>query len=167
MSPIFAYAAELYREMREEFELHIEAAHASAEAGTRGAMLNKHGRAEGIDAYSLMTGPWSRVERYGSAELIEWCELHGRPSVARFEREWFASWQGETSREGEEFPADGVMRTADLTGPEHPGILVSFPQDTNLTPEMRAELIQRFRDAQGAYPVAMNFDHPTRHAADC
>lgn len=95
MSPIFTYAAELYREMREEFELTVEAAHAAAEEGTRGAMLNKHGRAEGIDAYSLMTGPWSRVERYASPELIEWCELHGRPSVARFEREWFTSWQGE------------------------------------------------------------------------
>jgi hypothetical protein len=104
MSPIFTYAAELYREMREEFELTVEAAHAAAEEGTRGAMLNKHGRAEGIDAYSLMTGPWSRVERYGSPELIEWCELHGRPSVARFEREWFTSWQGaEPLPEAEEF----------------------------------------------------------------
>lgn len=95
MSPIFTWAADLWREMREEFELSVEAAHAAAEEGTGGAMLNKHGRAEGIDAYSLMTGPWSRVERYGSPELIEWCQTEGRPSVARFEREWFASWLGE------------------------------------------------------------------------
>lgn len=95
MSPIFQYAAELYREMREDFELQVEAAHKAAEEGTRGSMLNARGRREGIDAYSLMTGPWHRVRMYGSPELIEWCETEGRPSVARFEREWFAAWLGE------------------------------------------------------------------------
>lgn len=115
MSPIFTYAAELYREMREEFELSVEAAHAAAEEGTHGSMLNKHGRAEGIDAYSLMTGPWSRVERYGSPELIEWCESNGRPSVARFEREWFASWQGETPLPDAEL----VMPDYDVNSPEY------------------------------------------------
>lgn len=95
MSPIYEYAAGLWREMRDEFELQVEAAHAAAEEGTHGKMLNARGRREGIDAYSLMTGPWSRVRLYGSPELIEWCETEGRPSVARFEREWFAAWLGE------------------------------------------------------------------------
>lgn len=113
MSPIFQYAADLYREMREEFELQVEAAHKAAEEGTRGSMLNARGRREGIDAYSLMTGPWHRVRMYGSPELIEWCEAEGRPSVARFEREWFAAWLGEEPLpEAVEFPADGVVRVA-------------------------------------------------------
>lgn len=113
MSPIFEYAAGLWREMREEFELEVLAAYQAAEAGTGGAMLNKLGRREGIDAYSLMTGPWHRVIRYGAPELIEWCETTGRPSAAKFEREWFTSWIGEEPLpEAVEFPADGVMREA-------------------------------------------------------
>jgi hypothetical protein len=117
VSPIFTYAADLYREMRQEFELSVEAAHAAAELGTGGAMLNRHGRAEGIDAYSLMTGPWRRVLLYGAPELIEWCEANGRPSVARFEREWFAAWMGEMPEpEAREYPADGATRATILGG---------------------------------------------------
>lgn len=201
MSPIFTYAAELYREMREEFELSVETAHAAAEEGTGGAMLNKHGRAEGIDAYSLMTGPWSRVERYGSPELIEWCQEYGRPSVARFEREWFTSWLGEMPEpDALQEQLDGIRavytpermaieralaaagpprmmnrREANetlnkvldiLRGVERPvalgfdgssdGIVLSFPNDPHLTEEMRRDIVTRFRDAQGLYPVVVD-----------
>lgn len=196
MSPIFTYAAELYREMRDEFELSIEAAHAAAEEGTHGAMLNKHGRAEGIDAYSLMTGPWSRVERYGSPELIEWCEENGRPSVARFEREWFASWQGDLPEpDAVEYPADGVMRTADLSGTQRltlsnlpPGMASNLPcadpanhsQPCSCSalellmpdydkdsPEYR-EAERRFNEAHSEHvEVSFHETRPTRHAADC
>lgn len=88
MSAIFRNAAYQYREMRQEFELVLEAAYAKAEAGTGGAMLNSLGRSEHIDAYSLLMGQWRRVEKYGSPELIEWFQQHGRPSVSDFESEW-------------------------------------------------------------------------------
>jgi hypothetical protein len=90
-SPIFQHAADQYREMRREFEIELEAAYAAAEEGTRGCLLNALGRREPVTAYSLLTGPWSRVEKYGSPELIEWFERVGRPSVLDFEREWLRS----------------------------------------------------------------------------
>lgn len=88
MSAIFRNAAYQYREMRQEFELVLEAAYAKAEEGTGGAMLNARGRAEGVTAYSLLMGQWRRVELYGSPELIEHFQKHGRPSVSDFESEW-------------------------------------------------------------------------------
>lgn len=103
MSPIFTYAAELYATMRADFELTVEAAYQAAEKQTGGAVLNRQGRAEGIDPYSLMTGPWSRVVKYGAPELVQWAEDFGRPSVTQFEREWFAAWLGEPLPEAEEF----------------------------------------------------------------
>lgn len=88
MSAIFRHAALQYRAMRAEFDLVLEAAYAKAEAGTGGAMLNARGRSEGVDAYSLLMGQWRRVELYGSPELIEHFEQHGRPSVSDFETSW-------------------------------------------------------------------------------
>lgn len=92
MSPIFAYAADQYRQMRREFDDVLEAAYVAAEQGAHGSMLNSAGRSAPIDPYSLLTGPWSRVLKYASPELIEWFEEVGRPSVTEFEREWFANW---------------------------------------------------------------------------
>lgn len=88
MSAIFTHAAMAYREMRQEFELVLEAAYAAAEEGTRGAMLNSLGRQEHVDAYSLLIGPWRRVEKYASPELVEWFEMKGRPSLSDYEAEW-------------------------------------------------------------------------------
>jgi hypothetical protein len=88
VSAIFRNAAFQYREMRQEFELVLEAAYAAAEEGAHGKMLNTLGRSEHVDAYSLMMGPWRRVEKYASPELIEWFQQHPRPSVADYESEW-------------------------------------------------------------------------------
>jgi hypothetical protein len=94
MSPIFKAAAEQWRAMRTEFDLVLEAAYRRAEEGAHGSMLNATGRRGGVSAYSLLTGPWSRVEKYGSPELIEHFQKHGRPSLADFEREWMMSRLG-------------------------------------------------------------------------
>lgn len=93
MSVIFDHAAALWHDMRSEFDLVLEAAYARAEDGTHGKLLNRRGRAAGIDPYSLLTGPWSRVAAYGSDELLEHFRAVGRPSLDRFEREWLASRQ--------------------------------------------------------------------------
>jgi hypothetical protein len=59
----------------------------TAEAETKGYMLNREGRARGIDERSLFTGPESRVARYASPELIEFFESNPRPTRAS----WFGS----------------------------------------------------------------------------
>ena len=56
----------------------------AAEAATNGYMLNKTGRAAGIDEKSLLTGPESRVLKYGSPELISHLGQHGRPTRESF-----------------------------------------------------------------------------------
>lgn len=93
-SPIFADAARQWVAMRAEFELVVQAAYEAAEEATNAHLLNRRGLAAGIDSYSLMTGPWARVEAYGSAELVEHFETKGRPALERFEREWLAARQG-------------------------------------------------------------------------
>lgn len=143
-SPIFQHAADMYREMRREFDVVLEAAYAAAEEGTHGSLLNALGRREPVTAFSLLTGPWSRVEKYGSPELIEWFNQVGRPSVLDFEREWLhARW---------EMP--WPLLTDDEPEPEpEPRIVLQFPNDPDLTDEMRAEVAARFSQAQGLYPV--------------
>lgn len=91
MSVIFDHAAGKWAEMRSEFDLVLEAAYAKAEESTNGCLLNRRGRAEGIDPYSILTGPYVRVLAFASPELIEHFEAVGRPSLARFEREWLHS----------------------------------------------------------------------------
>lgn len=58
----------------------------SAEAATNGYMLNKAGRAAGIDERTLFTGPRSRVAKYASPELKEWFAYHGRPTREAYMR---------------------------------------------------------------------------------
>jgi hypothetical protein len=58
-----------------------------AEAATNGYMLNKAGKAAGIDERTLFTGPESRVRKYASPELFEFFESHPRPTRAS----WFGS----------------------------------------------------------------------------
>lgn len=92
MSAIYRQAATMWHEMRAEFELTLEAAYAKAEGSTNACMLNARGWAEGIDPYSLLTGPYVRVQAFGSPELIEHFGNVGRPSLERFEREWLESY---------------------------------------------------------------------------
>lgn len=63
----------------------IEREYAAAETATIGYMLNRRGREAGISARSLLTGPESRVRKYGSDELIAYFEDHGRPTEAYFQ----------------------------------------------------------------------------------
>ena len=90
-SPIFEHAAAEWSLMRAEFELVVQAAYEAAEVATNARFLNRRGLAAGIDSYSLMTGPYARVQAFASPELIEHFETVGRPSLERFEREWLAA----------------------------------------------------------------------------
>jgi hypothetical protein len=55
-----------------------------AEAETKGYMLNKAGRAAGIDERTLFTGPESRVAKYATRELLDFFDDHPRPTRAAF-----------------------------------------------------------------------------------
>jgi hypothetical protein len=47
-------------------------------------MLNRAGKAAGIDERSLFTGPESRARRYASEELLNHWQSHPRPTSAYF-----------------------------------------------------------------------------------
>lgn len=94
-SAIFAEAARQWREMRGEFGDVLEAAYQAAERATNACMVNAAGVREGVGSWSLMSGPWSRVEKYGSPELLEHFQRVGRPDLEAFEREWIAVRRGE------------------------------------------------------------------------
>ncbi|MBO0609374.1 hypothetical protein [Myceligenerans salitolerans] len=104
-SPIFEHAAAEWSRMRAEFELVVQAAYEAAEVATNARFLNRRGMAAGIDSYSLMTGPFARVEAFASAELVEHFEHVGRPSLERFEREWLAARTEWTDESGSLTPA--------------------------------------------------------------
>lgn len=68
---------------REEYESYTASQYFQAEAEV-GFMLNAEGRKNGIDAFSLFSGPVSRVKRYGSEELQAWFGRNGRQTLASF-----------------------------------------------------------------------------------
>lgn len=88
MSLRFERAMQEWRECREAYELHLEAAYAEAVEGTQGSLLNDRGARAGIRAESLFMGPQVRAFAYASAELREWWETHPRVTFADFEAGW-------------------------------------------------------------------------------
>lgn len=72
-----------HEQAREEYESYVASQHDRAE-NEIGFMLNKEGRAKGIDAYSLFSGPVSRAKKYGSEELQAWFGRNGRQTLASY-----------------------------------------------------------------------------------
>ena len=68
-----------------EFQDHLEALYARAETECAGQLLNARGRAADIDAFTLLYGPWVRVEAYASEELRDWLATAGRITFEEFE----------------------------------------------------------------------------------
>lgn len=58
-----------------------------AEKATRGNMLNKRGKADGVDPLTLFTGQLSRARRYASEELMRWWSTNGRMNLTQFRAE--------------------------------------------------------------------------------
>lgn len=58
-----------------------------AETECRGYLLNKRGRAAGVDPASLFTGPRARAEAYASEELRRWWENNPRRTYAEYRAE--------------------------------------------------------------------------------
>jgi hypothetical protein len=63
--------------------------YAVAENECRGVLLNRAGRATGVDPASLFCGPASRVRKYASEELRTWFARHGRITYGECKYNWF------------------------------------------------------------------------------
>lgn len=76
------------RQQREsEYQDEVYRQWLQAESETNGYMLNKAGKAAGIDERTLFTGPQSRVAKYASRELRDYFDAHPRPTRVS----WFGS----------------------------------------------------------------------------
>lgn len=89
MSAIMTAAMDTYREMRDDFELHRNAEFMRAHEAVRGVMLNRRGRQDGIDPYSLFMGSTARAITYASEDLLRYWIDTPRPVLAEFETAWF------------------------------------------------------------------------------
>ncbi|MCF6467395.1 hypothetical protein FAF44_03060 [Nonomuraea sp. MG754425] len=56
----------------------------AAERYTRGNLINRAGRAAGVDGRTLLSGPQARADRYASDELRVWWEQHPRMTLVEF-----------------------------------------------------------------------------------
>jgi hypothetical protein len=75
-----ARAAKRRQDAESEYRDEVYRQWLHAEAATNGYMLNKAGKAAGIDERTLFTGPESRVNKYASRELLDWFHAHPRPT---------------------------------------------------------------------------------------
>jgi hypothetical protein len=94
-SPLFATAVDAYHQARDEWSLLVEAAYLRAEAATRGHLLNRRGREQGIDPRTLFYGSQLRATAYASEELAAHWREHpaDRLPWADFEARWAAERQ--------------------------------------------------------------------------
>lgn len=87
-SAIFEAAARLYAKMRIDYERYLEYAYDTALEGTGGVLVNKQGRALGIDGLDLFSGHKAYAMKYASEELIEFWKKHPRLTQAEYEANW-------------------------------------------------------------------------------
>lgn len=80
-------ARERRQQREQEYRDEVYRMWLQAENETNGYMLNKAGKAAGIDERSLFTGPQARVAKYASRELRDFFDAHGRPTRVS----WFGS----------------------------------------------------------------------------
>jgi len=74
----------LQRAVRRSYDEWLHMAYLQAEKRTRGNMLNRAGKAAGVDPLTLFTGPVSRARRYASEDLMRWWKQHDRMNFTQF-----------------------------------------------------------------------------------
>lgn len=85
-SPLIAAALELREQLRDEYQLELEARYAQALDDCSGVLLNDRGRAAGVSSWSLFVRNNRKlVDAYASEELREWFERHPHPTFAERE----------------------------------------------------------------------------------
>ncbi|WP_141575887.1 hypothetical protein [Actinomadura sp. WMMA1423] len=72
--------------LRDAYQDWVHSQYLLAEEYTRGNLLNRVGKAAGVDPYSLFSGQWSRARKYASEELVAFWGEHGRITFAEFKR---------------------------------------------------------------------------------
>lgn len=87
-SRFFAEAARRYHEARAEYEVYTEGRYARAMDDCAGVLLSQRGRQAGVSSYSLFSGPWVRVQAYGSRELQDWFAANGRMTYTEWENQY-------------------------------------------------------------------------------
>lgn len=92
-SLIFEEAASQYRQMKEDYWAHVDAAYGLAEVETNGVLLNMEGRRKHIDSRLLFTRQQSFAMKYASEELKDHWTRNPRPNLQDFERQWVWSFQ--------------------------------------------------------------------------
>lgn len=73
--------------LRAEYDVLQEHAYTLAETETNGVMLNRRGKAAGINPWSLFSGTWVRAQAYASEELLDHWVKHPRVTWSQFERQ--------------------------------------------------------------------------------
>lgn len=72
------------KQLRADYETWVDIQWMQAEDDCRGVLLNAQGRAAGVDARSLFSGPVARASKYASEELLSWWGRHGRLTFAAY-----------------------------------------------------------------------------------
>lgn len=117
----------------------------AAESATRGNLLNKRGRAAGIEPFSLWQGPESRAMAYASWELAEFWQKSPRCTVQRYRDQLAAARRAEADERAREALAVSAPASQDV-----PMASTELPDAATLTAMVRAdgpEVLDRFAPA--------------------
>lgn len=90
MSLIFQIAAELTREMKIDYEGHLETKIVEAETACHGFTVTRSGQRQGITTDTLFRGSAAAAYKWASPELVEHWATVPRPTLAGFEAQWLA-----------------------------------------------------------------------------
>jgi hypothetical protein len=138
-----------------EFRAHEENQWLAAEKQTSGVMLNRAGKAAGIDERSLFTGPESRVRKYASPELLNYFETN--PRVSRAE---FMGGAGEQRRGGRRRAEGGLLGTS--RAPSVTGARPRAPRRNDSPPARGGDVLRKRRYPAGTAPAGTTPKRPDR-----
>jgi hypothetical protein len=117
----------------------------AAESATRGNLLNKRGRAAGLEPFTLWSGPASRAMAYASEELAEFWQSSPRFTVQAYRDQLAAARREESEARAREALADCSPVSQDV-----PMRSTDLPDAATLIAMVRAdgpEVLDRFAPA--------------------
>jgi len=89
-SAIFEQAAQQWHTMRSDFLGHVDNEYDKALEACSGVLVNKEGRSQHVDGFTLFTGSTKRAYRFASEELIEFWGKRGRLTLEDYELLWMS-----------------------------------------------------------------------------
>ena len=88
MSSIFQHAAQQWYQMKSDYLSHVDNEYDKALEACSGVLVNKEGREQHVDGFSLFTGTERRAQKYASEELKDFWLTNPRLSVMDYELQW-------------------------------------------------------------------------------